>query len=181
MLRLNAIGTLAATLAHELNQLLAAISNYAAGCTSLLVANGLQDGKVEEGLEAIARALERAGHINSKATNTGRIKGDRIQVQQVFVNLLRNAGEAAADGNDGEVMTIVTIDGDKFKLTVTDNGGGISDETQKDLFAFSESPKPGMGVGLSISRTIIESHGGTIRLEHTGSSGPSFSFSFPRV
>ena len=221
--RLNAMGTLAATLAHELNQPLAAISNYAAGCTNLLAADGVQGGKVEEGLKAIAGASERAGHIirrlrdmtrrttpvheafelsealddavhlvraggwdnfriESSAMKTGQVKGDRIQVQQVIVNLLKNACEAAAERNDGVVTTSVSENGGHLKLTVNDNGGGMPEETQKNLFAWSKSTKPdGMGIGLSISRTIIEGHGGNIWLEHTGRSGTSISLTLPRA
>lgn len=222
MARSNAMGTMAATLAHELNQPLAAISNYAAGCTFILEEEGLGDGRLHEGLISIAAASERAGQvisrlrgltkrsppvnevfdlsqaledaaqivragdckfvtISSQRTQSAMVRGDKIQIEQVIINLLRNACEAAARGRgEGAVVAVCFPFGAQACVTVRDNGPGLSPKAEADLFNWTDSTKPGgMGIGLSICRTIVESHGGHIVLERTDPSGTTFRFCLP--
>jgi len=219
--RLNAMGTMAATLAHELNQPLAAISNYAAGCMTLLNDAGALEGKVHEGLDAIAKASDRAGQIIRRlrdmtkrtapvkeqfdlaealedsihlvevgsvcdvdmadhSASAAPVHADRVQVQQVMINLLKNACEAVAQRGEGHVTAAISHEAGGIKLSVTDDGSGISADKQKTLFSWTESEKAeGMGIGLSISRTIIESLGGKIWLERTSDQGSQFAFTLP--
>jgi two-component system sensor kinase FixL len=222
--RVSAMGTMAATLAHELNQPLAAIANYASGCTNLLKATGIGGGPLQEGLDAISIASNRAGHIirrlrdTTKATQShtelfdlaealfdvvplvnaggcdaativtppqisGVVNADKVQIQQVMINLLKNACEAAAQAGCKPVVTLrARREGPKIRVIVEDNGPGVTAEAQKMLFHWTDSVKAdGMGLGLSICRTIIERHGGTIGLDRTGPAGTAFSFTLPLV
>jgi two-component system sensor kinase FixL len=92
-----------------------------------------------------------------------------VQIQQIVVNLLRNASEALRDRADGEVRIETTALADGPAVIVSDNGPGIKPEAMPDLFkAFATSKKTGMGLGLSISRTIAQSHGGDLVVDPGG-------------
>jgi two-component system sensor kinase FixL len=92
-----------------------------------------------------------------------------VQIQQVVVNLLRNAAEALRGRPDGEVRIETTALDDGPAVIVSDNGPGIPPEALPDLFkAFATSKKTGMGLGLSISRTIAQSHGGDLVVDPGG-------------
>jgi PAS domain S-box-containing protein len=112
------------------------------------------------------------------------VSGDRVQLQQVILNLILNAADAMADVNDrARLMQIRTErDGDEnVRLTVQDSGTGIDPLSAAKMFDAFYTTKPGgMGIGLSVSRSIIEGHQG--RLYATGNEGPgaTFSFSIPR-
>ena len=220
--RVNAMGTMAATLAHEINQPLAAITNYAAGCVNMLEDGDAAPERLHEGLVAIAAASDRAGKIISRLrTMTKRTKpasevfdlslaleeavqlvraggcdnvsittqcvpslsvlGDRIQVQQVIINLLRNACHAAAQNSAaGRVIALTMRNNGTSCVVIRDNGPGLPEAIKADPFKWTELAKPdGMGIGLSISRTIAESHCGAITLDHSGPTGSSFTFSLP--
>lgn len=222
--RMNAMGTMAATLAHEINQPLAAIANYASGCAHILEESDIPPGKLHEGLTAIAAASDRAGKIISRlrvmtkrsvpiredfdlstaveesvdlvraggcdnvaittqSTPSLRVSGDKVQVQQVIVNLLRNACHAAAQSErEGTVVAITLKRKGHACVVVSDNGLGFSNGSEVDVFEWSESDKiDGMGIGLSISRTIAEAHGGSVVLDRTGATGTTFIFSLPPV
>jgi two-component system sensor kinase FixL len=108
------------------------------------------------------------------------LNGDRVQIQQVMTNLLRNGCEAAAGGADGRVTISTLAKENRAIVSVRDNGPGLSAQTAASLFDWSESAKPdGMGIGLSICRTIIDAHGGNIWLESSDSEGTCFRFSLP--
>jgi two-component system sensor kinase FixL len=105
---------------------------------------------------------------------------DRIQIQQVMVNLVRNAVEAVG-GQDRPIIRIeARCEGDNYVLiSVCDNGAGISSEIKDRLFEpFATSKQEGMGMGLSICRTIVEAHGGRIWVE-SGKGETTFSFRIP--
>jgi PAS domain S-box-containing protein len=112
------------------------------------------------------------------------IQGDRVQLQQVVLNLLRNAADSLDDGAS-EVREIVLRtneeDDGSVKLTVDDTGPGLNSENVDMLFQAFHSTKPeGMGIGLSVSRSIIESHMGRIWAEaRPDEDGASFAFSIP--
>lgn len=218
--RVSAMGTMASTLAHELNQPLTAIANYLEGARDLL------DQPDEERLALVREAVEegasealRAGHIVRRlrdfvsrgevqqtvehlpqlideaarlaligARERGvraffdldpaaeRVVVDRVQIQQVLVNLLRNAVEALGDRavRDITVSTRREAKG-MVRVSIADTGPGI--DPNIELFqAFSSSKERGMGLGLSICRTIVEAHGGRIWAEPRDGGGTIFQF-----
>ena len=119
------------------------------------------------------------------AVNLPLVTGDRVQLQQVILNLLRNASEAMSDVNDRprELLFRTEVDeGDCVRFSVRDAGIGLDPQSMERLFqSFYTTKTDGMGIGLSVSRSIIENHGG--RLWATANKGPgvTFSFTVPRV
>ena len=112
------------------------------------------------------------------------VTGDRVQLQQVILNLLVNASEAMSGVDDRprqlEIRTAVD-EGDRVRLSVQDAGTGIAAESAGALFdAFYTTKSGGMGIGLSISRSIIDSHEGHIWAAPNAGPGATFSFSLPR-
>lgn len=225
--RLNELGEMASTLAHELNQPLSAIANYAQGCTRLL--RNAEDGpslRVREALDEIARQSLRAGQIirhlrefvmrgdtdkqaedirkmveeaGALALVGSRERGvrsvfdfrpgaelvlaDRVQIQQVLINLMRNAMEAMGESETRELTIRTLPDGDgMIAVEVSDTGPGISQEVAARLFQpFVTSKAGGMGIGLSISKRIIESHGGTMEAHRADKGGALFRFTLPAI
>ncbi len=107
---------------------------------------------------------------------------DRVQLQQVFVNLILNAIEALRDTSDRDrALSIdITQDGEFATIGVNDNGPGIPDDRVESIFRpFETSKANGMGMGLSICRTIVENHGGQMRLVHGRPPGCRFEFTLP--
>jgi len=108
---------------------------------------------------------------------------DRVQVEQLLVNLIRNGIEAAAERTTGEKRVRVRIgrsNGD-IRVDVEDNGPGVAPEIMGHLFEpFTTSKPRGMGLGLLLSRQIVESHGGRLWCEGTSVAGAHFAFSLPR-
>ena len=111
------------------------------------------------------------------------ITGDRIQFQQVILNLLRNASDAMADVHDCPRQLLVRTereDGDRVRVSVRDAGVGVDPRNlDKLLDAFYTTKTDGMGIGLSISRSIIERHHGRLWAEANDGPGATFSFSIP--
>jgi C4-dicarboxylate-specific signal transduction histidine kinase len=111
------------------------------------------------------------------------ITGDRVQLQQVLLNLLRNASDAMADVDDRPRQLLIRTereDGDRVRVTVRDAGVGVDRHSIDKLFdAFYTSKIDGMGIGLSVSRSIIEGHQGRIWAESNDGPGATFSFSIP--
>jgi len=222
--RLNELGEMASTLAHELNQPLAAIANYAQGCVRFL--NDLDDaaaGRIREALEETVKQSLRAGgiirHLREFVTRGetemtlenmrkvieeagalalvgSREQGvrsvfefgpepadvviDRVQVQQVLINLMRNAMEAMRESERRELVVRTVVEGRDVVVEVADTGPGISQEVLERLFQpFVTSKASGMGIGLSISKRIIEAHGGRISASRNDSGGATFRFSLP--
>jgi len=225
--RLSAMGTMASTLAHELNQPLTAVANY------LEAARDLIDQPDEETLALVREAVSeaaaeslRAGQIVRRlrefvargevekrvvdlprlvteamalATVGAREKGiacaieldpsaqavlaDGVQIQQVLVNLVRNALEAMEGVADARLWVSTScVTENTARVTVADNGPGLSDEVAAQLFtAFISTKKAGMGLGLSICRTIVEAHGGRIDAQARSGGGTEFIFTLPRV
>ena len=225
--RHSAMGELATTLSHELNQPLTAIANYTL-VTRRLVANLENCENTEPVLELLDKAAvqaQRAGEIirsirsfikhhenefnwvnleeavceSVKIATIGTAKDnieieinkpeilpdvcmDRIQIQQVVTNLVRNAVDAVRD-QDGKRIVRIDLDlhGRRSVIVrVRDNGPGISPEVGKKLFeAFNTSKAEGVGVGLAISKTIISSHNGDIRGKNNPEGGAEFYFVLP--
>ena len=223
--RLNELGEMASTLAHELNQPLAAIANYSQGCVRFLSElDGTAAGRIREALEETVRQSLRAGgiirHLREFVTHgsvertpedihglieeagalalvgsrevgvrsvfefaadAGAILVDRVQIQQVLMNLMRNAMEAMRGSKRRELVVRTSIDSDRYVvIEVADTGPGISDEIADRLFQpFVTSKASGMGIGLSISRRIVEAHGGEISVSRNADGGATFRFTLP--
>jgi len=110
------------------------------------------------------------------------ILADKIQIQQVLFNLLRNAAEAVAEQAHGVIGLDSRLDGDDILISVTDNGPGLPDEVQERLFQpFVSTKKSGMGVGLSICHTIIVAHRGRLWAEAKPGGGTIFRIVLPRA
>jgi two-component system sensor kinase FixL len=223
--RLSAMGEMASALAHELNQPLAAISNYMKGSRRLLadtndpnrakienamdraaeqairagqIIRRLRDfvarGESEKRVERLSKMIEEAGALGlAGAREQGvmirfnldpgydLVLVDRVQVQQVLVNLFRNALEAMGQSKERELIASNrAVDDDLIEVSVSDTGHGFADDVQKNLFqAFFTTKETGMGVGLSISRSIIEAHGGKMWAESNRAGGATFRFTLP--
>ena len=225
--RLSAMGTMAATLAHELAQPMLAVRTYVETGRKLL--RGVGDPQAREAYRALGLAVTAAdrasellkrlrafvsrGKVEAETTDLQAIiaeagvlmlpqaqragveilfrldrraqwvKADSIQIQQVLVNLIRNAIEAL-DGAGQRRITIATASapGGRIEVAVEDSGPGLDARAEGALFAPFQSTKPeGLGVGLSISRTIIEAHGGTIEAGRAPGGGALFRFTLPKA
>ena len=113
------------------------------------------------------------------------VTGDRVQLQQVILNLVLNASEAMSPVDDRPRQLVIRTardDGDRVRLTVQDAGVGLDMSNLERLFdAFYTTKSDGMGIGLSISRSIVESHRGRLWAEPNDGPGATFSFSIPRA
>jgi len=111
------------------------------------------------------------------------VTGDRVQLQQVILNLVRNASDAMMDVDDRPRQLLVRIErenGDRVRVTVRDSGIGVDRQSMNKLFdAFYTTKSGGMGIGLSVSRSIVERHHGRLWAEPNDGPGATFSFSIP--
>ena len=111
------------------------------------------------------------------------ITGDRIQLQQVILNLLRNASDAMVGVDDRPRQLLIRTErenGDRVRVSVRDAGVGVDPRSMNKLFdSFYTTKSEGMGVGLSVSRSIIERHHGRLWAEPNDGPGATFSFSIP--
>ncbi len=111
------------------------------------------------------------------------VKGDRIQLQQVVLNLVRNASEAMADVHDRPRNLLIRTENDAsdtVRLSVRDTGAGFGDHSPDKLFdSFFTTKTGGMGIGLSVSKSIIERHQGRLWAESNEEPGATFAFSIP--
>ena len=225
--RLTAMGEMASTLAHELNQPLSAISNYLKGSRRLLEARAdessllmrdaldkaaeqalragqiirrLRDfvarGESEHRVENVKKLVEEASALALVGAKDQAIRvrfdfdpsvelvlADKIQIQQILLNLMRNSVEAMQDSAKRELrLSAVRVDNDMVQVSVADTGSGLAPEVASQLFQpFVTTKQHGMGVGLSICRTIAESHGGKIWVEANPGGGTVFHFTLRGV
>ncbi len=118
------------------------------------------------------------------ADNLPPVTGDRVQLQQVVLNLLLNASEAMSGVDDRPRQLLVRTErdeGDRVRLTVRDAGVGLEPRSVEKLFeAFYTTKGSGMGMGLFVSRSIIENHRGRLSAAANDGPGATFSFSIPR-
>jgi two-component system sensor kinase FixL len=220
--RLTAMGEMASTLAHELNQPLAAITNYLKGSQRLLestesgpasivrdaigkagdqalrageIIRRLRDfvsrGETEKKVENLPKLIEEASALALVGAKEEGIRVridldrdaelvlvDKVQIQQVLLNLIRNAIDAMI-GSRVRRLTISArvVDGRMARISVADTGAGLAPEMIPQLFQpFVTTKSDGMGVGLSISKTIIETHGGRLWAEPNEGGGTVFHF-----
>lgn len=153
-------------------------------------------GETERRLESLPKLIEEAAALALVGAKEHGVRvlfrfspgidmvlADKVQIQQVVLNLIRNALEAM-DGATKKILN-VCIDpaaDDLARVTVADSGSGISPDIADQLFQpFVTTKRTGMGVGLSISRTIIEAHGGRIWIEENRGGGTRFCFTLPVV
>ncbi len=227
--RLSILGEMTSGMAHELNQPLAAISNYAQGCVrrmrnedvdlqSLISALERVTAEASRAAEIIARFREFArkealqkqrvtmAELVHKAVELERFEADahgiqlhvelqaelpdvlvdEIQIQQVMVNLVRNAIEATKVAATAQQSVFVKVyrtndsEDSKVVVAVADNGHGFSEQLGQQMFQPFFTTKPeGLGMGLSISRSIIEAHDGRLWADSAQESGATFFFSLP--
>jgi signal transduction histidine kinase len=127
-------------------------------------------------------AERRLVRIEMGLASVATVVGDRVQVQQVLINLLLNAMDAVDEVGKDRRGIIVTVEraGHRIIMTVRDQGHGIAAEELPKLFdSFYSTKRTGMGLGLSIARTIIETHGGRIWVESQLGEGSQFHIEFP--
>jgi two-component system sensor kinase FixL len=220
MSRFTAMGEMASTLAHELNQPLTAIASYLNGSRRLLdntdtvqnlmlrdaidraadqalragqiirrLRQFVSRGESERHVENLSKLIEEASALALVGIKEAGVRvgfyfdpridfvlADKIQVQQVLLNLMRNAIEAMQEVADRHLsVSTAPMPNDMVEIRVTDTGPGIAPEIASQLFQpFVTTKAHGMGVGLSISRTIIEAHGGNLWAEPNPDGGTIF-------
>lgn len=225
--RVSAMGTMASTIAHELNQPIAAIANYAESVRDMLAEPDVDNFPLmREALDETAKEALRAGHIVRRLRDfvargelektveslpdlinetwvlghmMARERGvtvqfdvdpyaspvfvDRIQVQQVLLNLIRNACEAMSESVQRRlIISTKTGGGDFVQVSVSDTGPGIAPAIADQLFtAFVSTKVEGMGLGLSICRTIVEANGGRIWMTSGDGGGAAFHFTLQKA
>jgi len=117
------------------------------------------------------------------ADNLDDVEADATQVQQVLLNLLRNGIDAISDlppGSRKLILETRNLDGDKVQVAVSDNGMGISEEALQQIFnPFFSTKEKGLGMGLAISHTIMESHGGRLSCKPRPERGTTFLMTLP--
>ena len=224
--RLMTVGEIASTLAHEINQPLAAIANYVSGCIQRLKGNGSPDMAVIGAMEKADAQVVRAGAIISRVREFVRTRepqrqpldinalvqdvvqlvesddeeraltcalqlapglplvcADRIMIEQVIVNFLRNAREAMQHLPPQQRIAWVRtrrLDAHLCAVEVLDSGSGIAPDAAQQLFSPFFSTKPdGMGMGLNICRSLIEYHEGNLTFEQNTPVGAIFRFTLP--
>ena len=127
---------------------------------------------IEEGLAPARRRAERAGIalVLDMHGELPRIQADRVQMGTVLNNLLTNAIDAVEAGHTGKAEIVVTarrVDNDRVRICVRDSGRGVAPEMRERLFdSFATSKPEGMGLGLAISRTLVQAHGGELWLDN---------------
>ena len=130
--------------------------------------------------DAVIRNINLAFDVSPQAPT---VAGDRIQLQQAIINLLLNAFDAAASVKQGPrevVLKIPAIENGWARIMVRDSGDGIKPEALPRIFdAFYTSKPSGMGMGLPISRSIIEAHGGRLTVSANRDRGATFEISLP--
>jgi signal transduction histidine kinase len=113
------------------------------------------------------------------------ITGDRIQLQQVLLNLLRNACDAMAEVHDRPRRLSICTEregDDRVRVRVRDTGVGVDPQSINEVLdAFYTTKRDGMGIGLSVSRSIVDRHQGRLWAEPNDGPGATFSFSIPRA
>ena len=225
--RIALLGELSGSLAHELNQPLAAILSNAQAAQQFLKEDVFDVNELRQVLAEIVAEDKRAGEIirhvrllfrkgevgqhfgnldinevvqdvlklmrndlanqgvtvqTELAENLPAVQGDRVQLQQVLLNLVLNGCEAMIDRDPSECQLLITsgMENSAVHVSVRDRGGSIPEETMERVFEpFFTTKADGMGLGLSVCRTIIEAHRGNICVRNNVEGGATFHFSIP--
>lgn len=223
--RLGMLGEMVSGIAHEVNQPLAAISNYASACRRMLNAGQTTPGELREVLEKIGRQAERAGQVirglramvrkrEAEASllelnplveevaslaetdlrgtpqrlvlelgaHLPKFLGDGVQIQQVLMNLIRNSTEAMRESGRGAEIRVATALGsdDMLEIRVADQGPGLAPEVEARLFdPFLTTKAQGMGLGLSICKSIMQAHSGELSYHPAQGGGAEFRVRIP--
>jgi signal transduction histidine kinase len=224
--RVMTMGEFAASIAHEINQPLAAVVNNASACLRWLASDSPDLEEAREAAQAVVRDGKRAGEVISRirailkkndpekepvdisrairdvvslvrdealqndvnlhlelTEELPNVWGDRVQLQQVILNLMMNGIEATAKLTDRprEILIRCHRNGsDKVAISVQDSGIGIDAQNVESIFdAFYTTKAHGLGMGLAISRSIIEGHGGELWATPNGGGGATFQFTLP--
>ncbi len=223
--RVNTMGEMASGLAHELNQPLCAIMNYANACLRMMKTQTDITEELTDPIEQIASQADRAGEIIKRiralvakrkphtsvvdmncvvkevvelekaeagnkgitvrtklAENLPQVMADAVEIEEVILNLVRNAFDAMSDPvAERREVTIATrlTKGNMVEVCVQDTGKGFAALGRQIFDSFFTTKPEGLGIGLSISRTIIELHGGKLWAEQNPDCGASFRFTLP--
>jgi len=227
MARVTALGTLTASIAHEVNQPLSGIITNASACLRLLAADPPEVEKARVTAQRTIRDGNRASEVIKRlramftnaptafqsvdlhdavqevlalsasemrsnrvllridlAADRPIVRGDRVQLQQVVLNLLLNAIDAMREVHDRPRILLVTTreEAESLLLSVRDEGAGFADASVERLFdPFYTTKAKGMGVGLAISRTIIENHGGRLNAASNADHGATLTCRLPTI
>lgn len=225
VLRLHTVDEMTAAVAHEINQPLCAITNYAQGGVQRLragevpaealleaferiAAEGMRAGQILRGIRSLVQresSEETAVDMRALADEAVRVlepearlhgvtvrledgeavppvRANAIQIEQVLVNLMLNGVQAVAmdDCVRREVVVATMRSGNTVEVAVSDSGGGIAATVADKLFSpFVTTKARGLGLGLAISRTIVENHGGRLWATSLTTAGATFRFSLP--
>ncbi|MCA9218283.1 MAG: PAS domain S-box protein, partial [Planctomycetales bacterium] len=220
--RLSMMGEMVAGIAHEINQPLSAIANYALATKNSIETSGNCDANVLGWLERINEQAVSCGEIIQRLRNFVKkgddkkwtdlndivrdslalleceirhisvfvdsrlpdtetlVFGNPLELQQVVVNLLQNACDAVKDEANAKISISVHKHGNTVQLIVADNGPGIDPLCVNKVFdAFFTTKSNGMGIGLAISKSIIEDHGGRLAFDPEATTGTSFHIDLP--
>ena len=221
--RVSILGQLAASIAHEVNQPLAAIINYgksakrwlnreepevaeAQACLDHILSNSGRAADIIAGVRNLSRKasgqvepidlaqlLRESLSLVQREAKAARatiraviaddlppVIGDRVQIQQVVVNLLINGLQAMQASRQRELDVSLSAEGDFLRVAVTDSGPGVSGEPGRIFEPFFTTKPDGVGLGLSISRSIIEGLGGRISAANNDGAGATIAFTLPR-
>jgi len=223
--RVNVIGEMTASIAHEINQPLSGVVSNGSACLRWLAADPPNLEEARETAHRIVRDGKRAGEIITRIRNLARktaapktnldvnesvrevlalvadearkkkisihtefaedlapVMGDRVQLQQVMLNIVMNAMDAMTDSNERQLrITTRYNDAGQVLVAVQDSGHGIDPSATGKMFEpFYSTKSDGMGMGLSISRSIIRSHGGELWASANEVAGATIQFTIPR-
>src|SRR5574337_1128338 len=221
--RLDSMADMAAALAHEINQPLAAAANYMSAASNIMNAQQPPNAAAHEALDKASAQIVRAGQIishlrefmargepdkleqrlhaliertrdlispSAKEANVeiklmleageDAVLADRVQIEQAMLNIVRNAIEAMSQSSTRKLVVSTSLDDGAIRVEFADSGPGLSASANAQLFTpFSSTKANGLGVGLSIARSIIEAHYGTIWAEANPGGGSRFCFTLP--
>ena len=225
--RLNMMGELTASIAHEVNQPLCGIMANGSACLRWLDEYAPNVAEVRQAVRNIVRDGRRAGEVIARiraltkrvgpprekldlndtvrevltllgdeakrhrvvirthfADDLSPVSGDRVQLQQVILNLIMNAIEAMSGVEDRPreiIITTLNIDADQVQVSVEDSGPGVAPDSISRIFEpFYTTKASGMGMGLAICRSILQNHAGRLWASVNEGAGTTFHFSLPK-